>query len=88
MARLAALIEAGGVFTMLKVKDAEYKARKVLDKKLRYYIDTRLQWRPNGSDDVVFSLDVQFGEVYARLKFRSKEIMVKLEEIENASYVL
>jgi hypothetical protein len=88
MKKLEALLDEAAVFTMLKVKDAEWKARRVLDKKIRAYIDHRLGWHPSRSDDVVFSLDVQFGEVYARLKCRSKEIMVKLEEIETAGYVL
>jgi hypothetical protein len=73
---------------MLKVKDAELKARKVLDKKIRAFIEYKLGWQPGRNDDVSFNLDVQFGEVYAELKFRSKQIKVKLEEIETGNYVL
>ncbi|HEX5652330.1 MAG TPA: hypothetical protein VFX58_04620 [Chitinophagaceae bacterium] len=85
--RLHQLLAQGNVFMMLKVKDAERRARKLLDKKIRAFIEYRLHWYP-GLDQVKFSLDVQFGEVYARLRFRAREIMVKLAEIENAEYVL
>ena len=80
--RIKYLVESGNCYMMLKVKDAEWKARKVLDKKLKAFIEYKLNWHPSRQDEVLFSLDVQFGEVYARLKFRSKEIKVKLAEIE------
>jgi hypothetical protein len=86
--RLSMLIATTNAFTMLKVKDAEMKARKVLDKKIRAFIEYKLNWQPSRQDDLRFGLDVQFGEVYAKLKFRSKEISVKLEDIETSSYVL
>jgi hypothetical protein len=86
--RIRELMNSSRLFTMLTVKDADQKARKLLDKKLRAFIEYKLNWHPSRQDDVIFQLDVQFGEVYARLKFRSKEIKVKLEEIENLRYVL
>ncbi len=79
------MIDSGKAYMMLKKKDAEFKARKILDKKIKSFIEYRLNWHPSRQDEVVFKLDVQFGEVYARLKFRSKEIKVKLEEIENTN---
>lgn len=82
------LLHTSKVFTMLKVKEAESKARKLLDKKIRAFIEYKLHWRPGSQDEVRFGLDVQFGEVYAKLTFRSQEIKVKLEEIENPHYVL
>jgi len=88
MIRIKELISNTPVFMMLKIKDAEIKARKVLDKKLKAFIEYKLNWHPSRQDEVLFSLDVQFGEVYAKLKFRSKEIKVKLAEIEEAKYVL
>jgi hypothetical protein len=88
LATVKDLLETAKVFTMLKIKDAEGKARKILDKRIRAFIEYKLNWRPGREDDLIFTLDVQFGEIYANLKFRSKEIKVKLEEIENASYVL
>lgn len=86
--RIKELIATSRIFMMLKVRDAEYRVKKLLDKKVRAYIEYILGWRPGREYGVSFQLDVQFGEVYARLKFRSKEIKVKLEEIENAHYVL
>lgn len=86
--KIKTLLNTAKVFTMLKIKDAEIKARKMLDKRVRAFIEYKLNWHPGREDDVRFTLDVQFGEVYAKLKFRSKEIKVKLEEIEKANYVL
>jgi hypothetical protein len=88
MTRIKELLCTAPVFMMLKIKNAEIKARKVLDKKLKAFIEYKLNWHPSRQDEVLFSLDVQFGEVYAKLKFRSKEIKVKLAEIEEANYVL
>ncbi len=82
------LLQSARVFMMLKVKDAEYRAKRSLDKKIRAFLEYKLNWQPGRDDAVRFLLDVQFGEVYAKLIFRSKEIKVKLEEIEKASYVL
>lgn len=86
--RIRELIKTANVFTILKIKDAEMKARKVLDKKLRAFIEYKLNWHPSRSDDVIFHLEMQCAEVYAELKFRSQKIKVKLEEIESAKYVL
>ena len=83
--RLKELISSGRCYMMLKKRDAELTAKKLLDKKLKYFIENRCNWYPSRQDEVLFSLDVQFGEVYAKLKFRSREIKVKLEEIENIS---
>ncbi len=80
--RIKNILNSGSAFMMLKVKDAEFKARKLLDKKIKAYIEYRLNWFPARQDEVSFTLDVQFGEVYARLKFRSREVKVKLEDIE------
>jgi hypothetical protein len=80
--RIKFLLRTEKVYTMLKIKDAEFKVKKLLEKRIRYFIDEKLGWRAGRNDDVQFSLDVQFGEVYAKLKFRAKEIKVKLEDIE------
>jgi hypothetical protein len=88
LAVIRELTEKAQVYTMLKIRDAEYKARLLLDKRIRAFIEYKLHWRPGREEGVSFSLDVQFGEIYARLRCRSKEIKVKLEEIENARYVL
>jgi len=80
--RLRELLRKEKIYTMLKIKDAEFKVKKLLEKRIRYFIDHKLGWNPSRNDDVQFSLDVQFGEVYAKLKFRAKEIKVKLADIE------
>ena len=84
--RIKEIIDSGNAFMMLKIKDAEFRARKLLDKKLKAFIEYKLNWHPSRQDEVSFSLDVQFGEVYARLRFRSKEIKLKLADIEDADY--
>lgn len=86
LGRIKDLAASGNIFMMLKIKDAEAKARKILHKKIRAFIEYKLNWHPARQDEVVFSLDVQFGEVYAKLKFRSKEVKVKLDEIEKATF--
>ena len=80
--RIKQLLQTERIYTMLKIKDAEFKVKKLLEKRIRYFIDHQLGWNPGRNDDVQFSLDVQFGEVYAKLKFRAKEIKVKLADIE------
>ncbi len=82
ISRLKEWIKTGNAYMMLKARDAEFRARRLLDKKIKAFIEYKLRWFPSRQDEVSFSLDVQFGEVYAKLKFRSKEIKVKLEEIE------
>jgi hypothetical protein len=88
VARINTLLTTMPVFMTLTAPDANERARKVLDKRLKAFIEHKLNWRPGRSDEVIFDLDIQYAEIYAKLKFRSKEIKVKLEDIENASYVL
>lgn len=91
----AELLALGGpekgipVFLPFKIPDAEQKARKVLDKKLRAYIHYKLHWRVPGQHTLQFSLDVIFGEIYAVLRHGGLTHTVKLDDIENTSgYVL
>lgn len=86
LTRIKQLIADGNCYMMLKIKDAELRAKKLLDKKIKFFIENNCNWHPSRQDEVRFSLDVQFGEVYAKLNFRSKEIKVKLEEIERLSF--
>lgn len=76
------------VFTRLTISQVNQKAQKMLDKRLRAYIDFKTDFRPSSYTEVEFYIEVIFGEIYALLKYRSKEIKVKLEEIEKANYVL
>jgi len=76
------------VFSRLTIPQVNQKAQKSLDKRLRAYIDFKTDFRPSSYTEVIFSLETIFGEVYAVLKYFSKEVKVKLEEIEKANYVL
>ncbi len=76
-------------YTRLLIKDANIKVRKLLDKKNHAYIDKKTDWQPRSYDDIVFDLDIIFGELYARFRYRGREIKIKLEELENQKdYVL
>lgn len=76
-------------YTILTVPDVNNKARKALDKKIRAYVDFKTNWRPASQEQVGFSLDVIFGEIYARLKYGPREVKLKLDELENQQgYVL
>lgn len=86
--RITSLLNTAAVFMTLMIKDANERARKVLDKRLKAFIEYKLNWRPGRSDEVIFDLAIEYAEIYVVLKFRSQEIKIKLEDIENASYVL
>ncbi len=76
-------------YTRLLLKDANHKAKKMLDKKIHTYIDRKSGWNPRGYDEVGFNLDIIFGQIYVDFKYRGKEIKIKLEELENQKdYVL
>ncbi|HEX2628864.1 MAG TPA: hypothetical protein VHM26_07630 [Chitinophagaceae bacterium] len=77
------------VYMRFKIPDADKKAKKVLEKHIRAYIDHKLGWRIPGYDVVQFSLDAIFGDLYAVLKYGPKYCKVKLDDIEsNKGYVL
>jgi hypothetical protein len=76
-------------YTILTIKDVNEKARIVLDKKIRYYIDHRTNWKPKGYEQISFSLDIIFGEIYGRLRYGPREVKMKLDDLENQQgYVL
>ena len=75
-------------FTALILKDANEKAKKLLDKQIRAYITYRTDWQPPRSADISFNLEMVFGELYVQLKYRDHEIKIKLSELENQRYVL
>ena len=76
-------------YTRLIIKDANQKAQKILDKKIHAYIDYKTSWRPSRYDEVSFELDVIFGQIYVLLKFKGRDVKIKLEELENQKdYVL
>ena len=75
-------------YTMLTIKDANDRAKKLLHKKIRTYVDTKTDWHPHNWELVIFALDFIFGEVYVKLKYGAREIKIKMEELENMKYVL
>jgi hypothetical protein len=42
----------------------------------------KLGWQPTRMDDVITNYELQFGELYIRIKCGSREAKVKFEEIE------
>ena len=76
------------IYVAFKTPDAELRARKMLDKKLRAFIDHKLQWRVPGHTTVDFSLKFIFGKIYVVLKHGGRYDERQIEEIENMSYVL
>ena len=75
-------------FTSLTIKDANEKAKKLLDKQIRAYITYKTDWQPPRSADISFNLELSFGELYVQLKYGNREIKMKLSELENQRYVL
>ena len=75
-------------FTALTIKDANEKAKKLLDKQIRAYITYKTDWHPPRSADISFNLELSFGELYVQLKYDNREIKMKLSELENQRYVL
>jgi hypothetical protein len=71
------------IYLRFRDRDAEERARKKLDKKLRAYIDHKLGWRIAGYDSVSFSLDFHFGEIYVVLKHGSRYQKVNIDDIES-----
>lgn len=69
-------------FTSLTVPNVNDKARKVLDRKIKAFIDFKTNLKPKGSDSVGFTLEMNFGEIYAELRCGSRKIKVKLDELE------
>ncbi len=55
-----------------------------LKKKLRLYIE-QLGWKPGRDEGVRTNYEMQFGELYIRIKYGGREAKVKFEEIENCS---
>ncbi len=75
-------------YMALTVKDVNAKAKKSLDKHIRAYIDHRTDWHPRRSDDIDFSMEFIFGEIYAVLRFGARKIKLRIDDLENQKYVL
>ena len=66
--------------TVFKPDWDQHISSKIRDK-LRMYIK-KLGWQPTRMDDVITNYELQFGELYIRIKCGSREAKVKFEEIE------
>lgn len=72
------------VFAAVLRPDYDKAVDRLFQKKLRLYID-RLGWQPKRDEGVTSNYELQFGELYIRLKYRGREAKIKFEEIENIS---
>jgi len=71
-------------YTGLLVKDANKKAKKSLEKSIRSYIQRETSWRPVRDEEVDFSLEIHFGQLYARLIYGRESVREKLDSLENS----
>ena len=60
----------------------QWKPTDVLKAKIKAYIESRLKWKPRGSDEIGAELFLHFGELFITLKFGHDHAKVKLLEIE------
>ncbi len=60
----------------------QWKPPDLLKAKIKSYIESRLKWKPRGSDDIGAELFLHFGELFITLKFGHDHAKVKLLEIE------
>lgn len=60
----------------------QWKPTDALKAKIKSYIETRLKWKPKGSDGLDAELFLQFGELFITLKFGRDHAKVRLIEIE------
>ncbi|MGZ5285820.1 MAG: hypothetical protein ACXWB9_01490 [Flavisolibacter sp.] len=70
------------IFAAVLRPDWERPVDVVLKKKLRLYIEN-LGWRPGRDEGVRTNYEMQFGELYIRIKYGGREAKVKFDEIEN-----
>jgi hypothetical protein len=75
-------------FARLTIAQLDQRLKKVIEKKLHYFIDHHTDLRPKGYDSVLFNLEIIFGEVYVLIRNGARQIKVKLAEIEKPVYVL
>src|SRR5687768_7876136 len=73
------------IYSTVFNKDWEKHITNPLKQKLRNYVEGKLGWRPSVAETIGFDVYVHYGELYARLKLRTQEVRVKLEEIETYS---
>lgn len=82
---LVAMGEPSGdvlAYMRFRVKNIDEKAKRFLDKKIRFYIDHVLHWRVSVSSGIQLNLDFIFGDIYIELRQGDRYHKVKIEEIE------
>lgn len=57
--------------------------RTILKKQIRSYVSNSLGWQIKGGDSLDTNFELQFGELFMRLKHGSRLAKVKFEDIEN-----
>jgi hypothetical protein len=62
-------------------KDWERLVTDRMREKVRFYVKG-LGWKPDRDENVTTNFEVQFGELFIRLKYGNREAKVKFEEIE------
>ena len=70
------------IFSILTVPGVHEKARRVLDKKLHYFIDRKTNWRPRSYDLVAFDFKIVFGEIWVVLTYGARHEEIKLDDLE------
>ena len=81
--RRAASAPAGyRIYAAILDKDPERRITDGIRKSIRAYVD-RLGWRPARGETVMPNFYLQFGELYASLKYKSWKTEIKFEDIEN-----
>ena len=73
------------IYSSVFNQDWEKHITNPLKQKLRNYVEGKLGWKPSVAETVGFDIYVHYGELFARLKLRTQEVRIKLEEIENYS---
>ncbi len=72
------------VFSSVFKPDWEKSVNDKLQQQVRKYVGG-LDWNPKASEAVDTNFELQFGELYIRLKYGGREAKVKFEEIEKLS---
>lgn len=70
--------------SVLKI-DWDKRVSKKQKDQLRFYIHNILGWNPRRDEGVLTNYEMQFGELYLRIKYAGREAKVKFEEIEKIS---
>ena len=80
----ASELEEFRVYSSVFKPDWEKQVHDRLQQQVRKYV-AGLDWSPKQSEAVDTNFELQFGELYIRLKYGSREAKVKFEEIEKLS---